>query len=60
MLRADDDRPEIGVRDPDQLSLTAGDGAVERGVAEELGALPLRGDLGGFTLREQAAVAHPA
>ena len=54
------DRTELGLRHPQVLSLAAGHRAVQRGVAEQRGALALGGDLGGLALGEQAALAHPA
>ena len=60
VVSGDDDRPEVGVRHPHQLGLTAGHLAVERGVAEEARALALVAVLGRLALGEQPSGAHPA
>ncbi|PSK62863.1 hypothetical protein B0E53_05229 [Micromonospora sp. MH33] len=54
------DRAELGLGHPQVLGLPARDGAVERGVAEQRGALALAGHLGGLALGVELAVAHPA
>ncbi len=54
------DRPELGLRHPQQLRLRAGHRPVQGGVAEQPRALALLGDLGGLALREETAGAHPA
>jgi len=56
----DDDRTEVGVRDPQVLRLAAGDLAVELGEAEQRRPHPLVAVLRGLALREQVALAHPA
>jgi len=54
------DRTELRLGHPQVLRLRAGHRAVQRGVAEQPGALVLLGDLRGLTLREVAPGAHPA
>jgi len=54
------DRPELRLRHPQQLGLRARHRPVQRGVAEQAGALALPGDLRRLALREQASRAHPA
>src|SRR4051794_24377955 len=46
--------------DPDELRLTAGDAAIELGVAEEARTSALVAVLGRLALREESPVAHPA
>ena len=54
------DRTELGLRHAQVLRLTARHRAVERGVAEQRGALALLADLGGLARGHQPAAAHPA
>ena len=54
------DGPEVGVRNPEVLSLAAGNLPVELGVAEQGRSLPLLPDLSGLALRIQLHVAHEA
>jgi hypothetical protein len=54
------DRPELGLRNAQELGLATRDLAVQLGVAEEGGTVALVPVLGGLALGEQLPLAHPA